>query len=241
MCQTACVVSGDAVFSLQRSVVSAHTKSGGFAWLGRAAVAMYQYSKRTLSKSASSPMGPSTHHSLFMDAEHASCHFVSPLSLLPFCLLHTICPCANTNSCHCFVMTCQLWLLWRLKMFWGGWQQLVVIHEEMTTSGTHCFCVVKHWDLAVFKRLHLAKGHRRLIWKWKHSLPTLSYIIPMRIFYLCAAAVPYTRQETSPYKWRIFTDQRSIYCVALSLRRLSGVKEKKTAVLCICVKSTLGR
>lgn len=68
----------------QRCVGWRHTKkSGGFAWLGRAAAAMYQYSKRTLSKTTSSPMGPSTHHSLFMDAEHASCHLVSPLSLLP--------------------------------------------------------------------------------------------------------------------------------------------------------------
>lgn len=92
---TACIESGDVVFCLQRPVLCLHLffrlcmvcrhteKIGGFAWLGRAAVAVYQYSKRTLSKTTSSPVGPSVRQSLFMDAEHASCHFVSPPSLLP--------------------------------------------------------------------------------------------------------------------------------------------------------------
>lgn len=48
---------------------------GGEGYCGR-----YQYSKRTLSETTISPMGPSARQSLFMDAEHASRHLVSSTS-----------------------------------------------------------------------------------------------------------------------------------------------------------------
>lgn len=86
------------VLSTAPSVVSAlvfrpcsiQKRRGVLDGLGRAAAAAYQYSKRALSETITSPVGPSARQSLFMDAEHASCHLVrlhpsvpSPPSPLP--------------------------------------------------------------------------------------------------------------------------------------------------------------
>ena len=65
--------------------------------------------------------------------------------------------------------------------------------RKMTTKGMRCF---------FFKWLHLAKGHgrgggERLIWKWKHGVPALSYIIPTWIFCLCAGSEFLKRRHLS--------------------------------------------
>lgn len=92
-------------------------------WVGRAAVFMYQYSKRTLSETTASPVGPSARQSLFMDAEHASCHLVS--SLLSFG--HVFSLCTDTNPC--------LLVSWikmsavALKVEWEA-EKLLIIHKE---------------------------------------------------------------------------------------------------------------
>lgn len=85
----------------------------------------------------------------------------------------------------------------------------------MVLSRTPVVCLVLRWSLAVVKRLRLAKGHkRRLIRKWKQGSPALSYIIPMWIFYLCAAihfkaaqgeSFPYWRCGTSSPHKRVFS------------------------------------
>lgn len=61
-------------------IVWRHTEEIGISgpgWGGLPTV--YQYSKRTLSETTSSPLRPSAHQSLLMEAEHASFHLVSSL------------------------------------------------------------------------------------------------------------------------------------------------------------------
>lgn len=108
---TACAESHVVVFCLRRPVLCLHwvfsvvhaettARVGRVSAAAAAAVATYQYSKRTLSETSPSPVGPSARQSPFTDAEHG----FLPFSLLPPSLLFSCNLCTNTNprhsSCH---------------------------------------------------------------------------------------------------------------------------------------------
>lgn len=73
--------------------------------------------------------------------------------LVPFSLLQPSLPaslpaplllCTNTSPCHFFHgQTCQLWLLWRVKISWQGWEVFVVIQEWWKTN--RIVCLLQYW------------------------------------------------------------------------------------------------
>lgn len=110
--------------------------------------------------------------------------------------------------------------------------------------------VAPHRSLATFKRLHLAKGHRRgLIWKWKHAPVYCHNVHYPSVNILCACAGIYFKAAqgeplpswrcgtSSPHKRVDFLWSREHLLCGVALEetvRYIDIKKE----LCICVKSS---
>lgn len=209
----------------QSCTVWRHTKKGAWprCWGGVwVAVAAYQYSERTLSETTTSPVGPSARQSLFMDAEHASCHLVSSAPSL-------LSSCSSPPFCNLFASV-QTQIPVSFFFPWTHMSAMGALKGENVLTGMKEACgyprsmenqknrvllsflvVILHWSLAVLQWLHLAKEHRRrLKRKWKHGTPVLPNIIPSYLH-----AVIYFKTawgESFPYWrcWNISTTQMGV-------------------------------